>query len=433
MMDDSYQDKVLACMQRVPEFMSASAGDIRQEYFTGVPRRNLCKMMVDFWSAYRTCLTNDAFSFQLRKLVDEGKIKEIEVEPHVRAWASLRSREITDWAFVLDELVKFIKQARIKLLIQKSMETYLPKEDFGAIEQEMARIAGINAGRRVQPYDYYSTEAIRQRQTAREDEAKGGKLGISTGIPPLDDRLHAGGFYHRELYVFSAPPKRGKTMALLWFSNQAALQGRNVAHFSCEVSREVCAKRLDAANTGILIRDVTDQSDYVAGRMLSDIPRGKLILYEYPTKTLTPQMLEGELDRLRNEEGIVVDMVVVDYLDIMRMQNPDRSSAWADQGPLAEELRRIAGQYDVPVVTATQINRGGAGKALISGRDIAGSFEKVMVADEVFTLSATDDELREGKLRINSSESRNSEGGVILISTAFGYGRFFSEHIRDEL
>ena len=432
-MDDNYQDKVLACMQRVPEFMAVASGDIRQEYFAGVPRRNLCKMMVDFWNSYHTCLTNDAFTFQLRTLASEGRIKEIEVEPHVRMWATLRGREITDWAFVLDELVKFIKQARIKLLIQQSMETYLPKEDFGAIEQEMARIAGISVGRKVRPYDYYSDEAIIQRQTSREDEAKGGSLGISTGIPPLDERLHAGGFYHRELYVFSAPPKRGKTMALLWFSNQATLQGFNVAHFSCEVSLEVCAKRLDAANTGTLIKEVTAFSGEVAGRMLGSKPRGKLLLYEYPTKTLTPQMVEAEIDRLRNEDGICVDMVVVDYLDIMRMAHPDRSSAWADQGPLAEELRRIAGEYGVPVVTATQINRSGAGKALISGTDIAGSFEKVMVADEVFTLSATDDELREGKLRINSSESRNSEGGVILISTAFGYGRFFSEYLGDEI
>lgn len=431
--DEKFQDRVLACMQRVPEFLSVAAEHISPEYFDGVPRKNLAKMMKDFWADYNTFLTDPAFHMKLKKLVDEGKINRAEVGPHLIKWGELKKGLITDWKFVLDEMVKFVKHQRIKILITDSMTKHLPKGNYEVIEKEMAKIAGINVSSRVKAYDYFDKKLIIERQQCREEEMKSGKISISTGIKPLDEKLHAGGFYQGELYVFMAGAKRGKTMSLLWFSNQAVLQGYNVAHFSCEVSREICAKRLDAMNTKTLIKEVNQFNKDVAKRLIGKIPRGKLMLYGYPTKSLTPAMIEVEVDRLLNEEGVRVDMVVVDYLDIMRLPNPDRSSSWADQGPLAEELRRIAGTYSIPVITATQTNRGGSKKAIISGSDVAGNFEKIMIADEVFSLSATEEELRENKLRISNSESRNSETGTILISTAFAYGQFFADYIGEEI
>jgi len=230
-----------------------------------------------------------------------------------------------------------------------------------------------------------------------------------------------------------APPKRGKSMSLLWFSNQAALQGYNVAHFTCEVSKEICSLRLDAMNAKVTIKDMKTQFATAADHIVSRIPRGKLMLFEYPTKSLSPQMVSHQVDRMRSEFNINTNMIVVDYLDIMRLNGPKGDSSWSDQGPLAEELRGLAGMFVVPVVTATQINRGGSDKAVTSGKDVAGNYEKIMIADEIFSLSATKEELAEGILRISNTESRNSEGGTIVISTKFAYGQFFSEFIETEI
>ena len=89
----------------------------------------------------------------------------------------------------------------------------------------------------------------------------------------------------------------------------------------------------------------------------------------------------------------------------------------------------MAGELVVPVVTATQVNRSGAGKTLTKGSDVSGSYEKIMIGDEIITLSATDDEVLEGKLRIHLSESRNSGTATINISTMYNYGRFYGEYL----
>jgi len=434
MIDETFQEMVLACMQRVPEFNSVTAGYIEPEHFEGPVRRNLAKMMIDFWGAYGTLVSDKIVPSLLKDLVDGKKIEKHDVLPHLKKYKELREIGVAEWKYVLDRVVSFIKHQKIKALIEKSVKTYLPKGDHESIEREMAVITSISSRNRVKPYDYYDFDAIHERTEARKQELKTGKVSISTGIPELDAKMHAHGFYKKELYIFMAPPKRGKTMSLLWFSNQAALQGYNVAYFSCEVSHEVCSKRLDAMNSKTLIHDVVKNHEAVCNHVVSRAPKGKLMIFEYPTKSLTTQIIDHEVGRLTTEFGISVDMIVVDYLDILKHQSQNSSeNNWSSQGPIAEELRGLGGKYCVPILSATQINRGGAGKAVTTGKDVAGNYEKIMIADEIYSLSATDEELKENILRINNCESRNSESGTILINTKFAYGQFYANSIGEEV
>jgi len=95
-------------------------------------------------------------------------------------------------------------------------------------------------------------------------------------------------------------------------------------------------------------------------------------------------------------------------------------------------LRSLAGKFGIPVVTATQINRVGTGKAITTGVDVAGTYEKIMVADCVISLSQTKDEKRANKMRIHFAEARNNESRTFLIGTRYGYGKFFGEYLEEE-
>ena len=433
MIDENFQDMVLACMQRVPEFNAIACQHLTPEHFDGAVRKNLSKMMIDFWIAYDTLVSDRVVVDLLRDLMKTGRLEKHDILPHGKKFKELKDVSIKEWKYILDKLIDFIKHQKIKALIEESVKKHLPKGNYTKIEQEMAAISSINVMNSVKPYDYFDLDAIEDRSEVRKNELLVGKRSISTGIPELDSKLHAKGFYQKELYIFAAPPKRGKTMSLLWFSNQAAMQGYNVAHFSCEVSREICASRLDAMNSKTMINQVTERHEVVAAHMAGRRPRGKLMIFEYPTKSLTTQMIDQQIDRLRTESGIAIDMLVVDYLDICKYHGPSGDSNWSAQGPIAEELRGLAGKYCIPSVTATQINRQGAGKAVTSGSDVAGNYEKIMIADEIYTLSATDEELKESILRINNSESRNSESGTVVINTKFGYGQFYDATVGTEL
>lgn len=84
------------------------------------------------------------------------------------------------------------------------------------------------------------------------------------------------------------------------------------------------------------------------------------------------------------------------------------------------------------MVTASQVNRQGSTNSVISGGDVSGLYEKIMVADEVLTISATDEELAEGKARLHFANSRNSGSATFTIETASDRGRFYQNYIEDE-
>jgi len=205
-----------------------------------------------------------------------------------------------------------------------------------------------------------------------------------------------------------------------------------VAHFSCEVSKEVCSARVDAMNADIPSKQLNERAGRVAVAVKAGIPKGQIFFFEYPTKCLTVAEMERQVDRLQLEKGITIDMVVADYLDILR---PGRFSSdkWEDQGSIGEELRAMAVRRIIPVVTASQVNRQGSGKQLIAGTDVAGNYEKIMVADEIITISATDEELANGIARIHFANSRNSGTATFTIETAFDRGRFYKNFIEDSL
>jgi replicative DNA helicase len=185
-------------------------------------------------------------------------------------------------------------------------------------------------------------------------------------------------------------------------------------------------------NSDIPSKLLNERAGKVAQAVKSATPAGKIYIYEYPTKTLTVAEIERQLRRLQIESGVLPDLVIVDYLDILKpgYRSGDK---YEDQGSIGEELRALAGKHRVPVVTASQVNRQGAGKQVIGGGDVSGSFEKIMVADEVLTISATDEELANGIARIHFANSRNSGSATFTIQTAFDRGRFYKDFLEDEV
>jgi hypothetical protein len=138
--------------------------------------------------------------------------------------------------------------------------------------------------------------------------------------------------------------------------------------------------------------------------------------------------MEARINDLAKGEGFIADIIMVDYLDLLR-PTVRTDNIYTDQGTISEELRGIAGKFQIPVLTASQINRSGTGKEVTTGADVAGSYDKIAIADQIITLSATKEDLRLGRLKINLSESRNNESAMINIETDFSRGKFFKRFL----
>ncbi len=430
--DELFEDKILACLYRVIDFSSAAAQHLKPSYFSNPIRHNMAKMAIDFQLKYNTLITGTAFVHELKTLVDKKIIKNEETHLYSEKYKALMKTDIRDYKYILEKLIIFIKHKETRLLIEDSVKKYLPKNNFDAIEKGMARVAAITIHAETKPYDHFSTNAIDERIERREREIKEKRIGISTGIPAMDKTLVKGGWYRKEMYILMAPPKRGKTMALLWFANFAVWQGFNVSFFSLETSQEVLSDRTDAMNSMVETKALTMHRTHVAKVLKAKKPKGKFMIFEYPTKTCTVAEVERQVEKLAIEQGIRTDMLVVDYGDIMKpiTQYKDKMQ---EQATIFEDLRALSGKFNIPLLTATQINRVGTGKAINTGIDVAGTYEKIMVADSVISLSATNDELKEGKMRIHFSESRNNEKKTLLIETKYNFGTFYGDFVEEEL
>ena len=431
--DELFEDRILSCLFRSKDFCTVAGQHLKPSYFENPVKHNLAKMAIDFYTAYRSVITELGIVEETKALVKGKVIKPDDVGHYAREIVRLKKVDVSDWKYILEKLITFIKNRETKKLIELAVKKHLPKNDFEAIESGMRHISNITVNSEVRPYRHWAEESIDEREIRREHEAKeresgGGAIGISTGIPKMDEVFHKRGWYRKELYIIMAPPKRGKTMSLLYFSNFAVWQGFNVGLFSLETAQEVLSDRVDAMNTDIETKFLHKKSTHISKVLKAKRPKGELFIYEYPTKTCTVGDIESQVRRLQIEEGIELDMLVVDYGDIMKpmIRYNDKLQ---EQATIFEDLRKLAGMFDVPVLTATQVNRVGTGKSLTSGVDVAGTYEKIFVADAVINLSATHEELKAGEMKIHFSESRNNERKTLRISTQYSTGRFYKEYL----
>jgi len=430
MIDSSFQKKVLACMVKVSSFGAVASQHIKASDFEGTLHKNVAKAILDYHQKYGSCITNHAFITIMKAEFKDDKDELIE---HLKAFGEIKEIDVSDADFVLDQLLDFIKLSRWKGLIETAVEKHLSKDrkkpDIDGLEKGAMDILNISKVTSGGTYDYFSEENIRERAKARYDGLTINP-GIGTGIPELDGKLNGRGWMAGELYLILAPAKMGKSQMLLWSSNAAVLRGKNVCHVTLEMSKQICSSRLDALNTGILFKDLPvryEDCQNIMTKKASKLSTGGLKIIEYPTKSLTPSMLREELKKLERS-GFKIDLLCVDYVDLLRSTMRD-GSKWDMQADCVEQLRAIAGELQIPVLSASQINRSGKGKSLTDGGDIAGSFEKVAVADQIITLAQTDDERADSHLRIRLAEGRNAASGIIKIETAFESGRFYASTV----
>jgi replicative DNA helicase len=160
-------------------------------------------------------------------------------------------------------------------------------------------------------------------------------------------------------------------------------RGTNVVHYSLELNEAYVGLRYDSAFTGIANQNLKYHKDEVKDK-IEEI-KGELVVKYFPTKTASVHTLGAHLQKLKTL-GKKFDMVVVDYGDILRDTGNAREVRHA-LGNIYEDLRGLAGEFEVPIWTASQANRSALDEEVIEATKVAESYQKVMTADFVVSLS----------------------------------------------
>lgn len=277
---------------------------------------------------------------------------------------------------------------------------------------------------------------------------------FQSGIEHLD--RYGVGPARKTLMLLLAPLNRGKSWWMMHLGKWALLQRLTVLHITLEMSEEKCAQRylqclysLSKEQAAARVPRFIMGRGTEAGRVMSvdfetisrpsladpnaaafltkkitgDLARRPpLIIKEFPTSQLTFSMLEAYLDSLERFEGVVPDLIILDYADLMAL---DPKNLRAELGELIKRLRGVAVSRNIAMLTASQSNREGINAKLIDERNLSEDVSKGFTADTIVTYNQTEAEFAMQLARLYVSKNRDGQARMMaLISQAYGIGQF---------
>lgn len=368
---NSFQTKVVAALLRDKLFLQQITDILDPKYFSSDAAQWIVKTINQYFTEYKTTPTLEVLKLKLDAIeVDILKTTVIEFLKDV-----FKQLEADDMQFVKDQITNFCKNQKLKNAILSSVEL-LKIGQYDDIKKlvDDAMKAGVdkNIG-----HDYLEMIGDRFQENKRNT--------IETPWEVINEIMD-GGLGKGELGVFVAPAGIGKSMALVNIAAHAVQRGLNVVYYTLELNENYVGSRFDSYYTGIPSQDLKYHQDEVVAAV-KKLP-GRLVIKYYPTKTATITMLSAHLEKCKLQ-GITPDIVLVDYADLLRDGSTKGSNTRHDimLANIYEDLRGMAGTYQVPIYTASQANRSALEEDIIEADKISESYGKIMVADFVVSLS----------------------------------------------
>ena len=327
----------------------------------------------------------------------------------------------TDLKYIKEQFLEFCKNQKIKNAIMESVD-HLKSGQYDKIKHvvDIAMKAGMerNIG-----HEYMVDIEQRMSQMARKT--------VKTNWTEIDT-LMDGGLAGGELGIITACAGSGKSWVLAKMGAEAMKQGKNVLHYTLELNENYVGLRYDACFTGIDFQNIRNNIDIVK-KKIAEIP-GKLIIKYFPIKTVSAHSLKLHAERVQTL-GTKIDLIIVDYADILRPSQSDRNSnSYSEAGGIYEELRGVAGEMQVPIWSASQSNRAAMDEDIIQANNISDSYRKIMTADFVLSLSRKMSDKQANTARFHVIKNRFGPDGVTFparMNAGCGDIRIFSENSRE--
>ena len=403
-----FQVKVLAAMFTDRLFLQQISDIIRAEYFESDANSWLLDIILTHFREYKTPPSKDVLKVKITEI--ENDILKATVLEQLKD--VFRYMESDDLTFVKDEILKFCKNQEIKQAIMDSV-SLLKHGNFDEIKSKIDSAMKAGADTNI-GLEYVTDVAARYNEAARHT--------ITTGWDVIDD-LMDGGLAPGELGVVMAPAGIGKSWLLINIGAHAVKAGKTVIHYTLELNENYVGQRYDSVLTGIPAQNLKNYREDIEAKMLT--LKGDLIVKYYPTKSVGVMGLKAHIEKTIML-GKKPDLVIVDYGDLLKVNiKKDKHEALED---LYEELRGMAGEYAIPVWTASQAGRSALEDDIIEADKIASSYGKVMVADFLMSLSRKVEDKMSGTGRGHVIKNRFGPDGITLpskINTNNGQFQFF--------
>jgi KaiC/GvpD/RAD55 family RecA-like ATPase len=386
-----------------------------KEYTSDLQRLFLEMMLQDPQSYVRVqnIYNPENFSRDLRQTAQFVKehtdeYKTLPTLEQIKAVTGVELKQVPDltedhYNWFMTEFEGFTKQQEISRAILAAADL-LEKGDYDPVEKLIKDAVQISLTKDM------GTEYFTDPR-ARIDKYFNSGGQVSTGWPQMD-RLLYGGFSRGELNIFAGGSGSGKSLvmmniALSWL--QAGLSG---VYVTLELSEELCSLRTDAMLTGMSTKDIRKDIDTTELKVkMVGKKSGQYRVKGFPAQS-TVNDIRSYLKEVQIQTGIRVDFVMVDYLDLVMpvsvKVNPN--DQFIKDKYVAEELRNLAKELNVLLVTASQLNRSAVEEIEFDHSHIAGGISKINTADNVFGIFTSRAMKERGKYQLQCMKSRSSTG-----------------------
>lgn len=359
---------------------------LKPEYFSDHFENLIASELIDFFNHYNKPATLDILAIQLGK----RKLSSDQI--------GLIEKYINDLTFKTEEewLIKnteaFCKKRAVTNAILDSFDIIEGRDNArtedaipGMLSDALAVCFDTNVG-----HDYLEDFESRFDFYHRIEE----KLEFDLDI---FNKITKGGLSKKSLNVILAGTGVGKSLFMCHFGASTLMQGKNVLYITMEMSEERIAERIDANLLNMSMEELSRvEKDIFTNRIEKIIKKtsGKLIVKEYPTASAHSGHFKALLDELKIKRNFEPDAIIIDYLNICsssRMKHGSGVNSYTYIKSIAEELRGLAVEYNVPILTATQTTRGGYQNTDVELTDTSESFGLPATADLMFALIGSEE------------------------------------------
>lgn len=407
---ENIQRGILYLLKSDLDFYLQIVNLIEPDYFEYPSHSRIFETVKSYYDKYHK-LPNDEFIVEdLKKVLGpKEQISDYSDELH---WISnLDTSCTTNPDYLLDLIERFAKKEAMKVAIAESIS--LIKEDrveeVEALVKEALLInRDVDTGQ-----DYFTDVLDRWNRTFNAERV----TKFKTILPSLDKSLE-GGLGSKELAMVVAPPGVGKSLYLVNQGVRCMMEGKKVLYVSLEMSEDKIAQRFDSIMTMIPQFKLKDPANHTSVKERLDLfkgefPGGDLVIKEFPTGQASINSIRSLLVQLKNYQEFEPDVVIVDYLELMRPVREIQQEYHAQQR-IAEELRGLAVEFDFLVWTATQTNRMGRTVKVITDAELGDSYGKIRTCDFALSLNQSEEEFDQGTMRAFVIKSRNGKPRFIV-------------------
>lgn len=382
---------------------------IKKEYFQSRIDQTLFTVIAKFVDKYNSFPTKTALAVEVDSHVG---LTEDESEKLTKQIESLEDRP-ADLQWLVDETEKFCQSKAIYNAIYQSigiLDDKNGKEDKGAIPMILSDALGISFDNHI-GHDFLEDVDSRYEYYHKKENR------VPFDLDYLN-RITKGGMPNKTLNIILAGTNVGKSLFMCHCAASNVTKGKNVLYITMEMAEERIAERIDANllnvsldELSLLPRDVYEKK---IERVKSATP-GKLIIKEYPTASAGSAHFRHLLNELKLKKNFVPEIIYIDYLNICassRLKYGANVNSYTYIKAIAEELRGLAVEFNVPIVSATQTTRSGFTSSDLGLEDTSESFGLPATADLMIALISTEELQDMNQLMVKQLKNRYGDPAI---------------------